>query len=99
MTREIPTTIAAGMLTPREPIDAESGEATLLDIPEPLQPLLYDFLRCGAAFAGRQHFVHFFLEGMHHEFVDRGVAARLRALLHFIEQFAFELHFVRAEHL
>src|SRR5258708_7172136 len=98
MTTEIPTTIAAGTLTPREPICAESGEATLFDIPKPLQPLLDDFLRCGSALAGRQNLIYFFFESMQYELIDRCIAAGVGALLYFIQQFAFELYFVRAEH-
>ena len=36
MTTEIPTTINAGTLIPREPIDADRGEAKLLDISKAL---------------------------------------------------------------
>src|SRR5256885_10878045 len=97
MTTEIPTTINAGRLNPREAIGAESG--ALLDIPQPLQSLLDEFFRGRPALAGRQYLIHFFFERVHHEFVDRRVTAGLGTLLHLVEQFAFNLDFVGTEHL
>src|SRR5215467_4623755 len=97
MTREIPMTIPEGTFTPTEPIGVES-RGGLLDVAQPLKTLLYDFLRRVPALAGRKHLIYFLFQSMHDKFVDCRVAARGGTLFHFIEQFAFQLHLVRAEH-
>ena len=42
----------------------------------------------------RQDFIGFFFQHVDDEFVDRFVSGCVRTLLHFLEQFAFDLDFV-----
>src|ERR1700758_1789373 len=94
----MPTTIPDGGLIPREPIGSKR-EDLLLDVSESLQSLPYDFLGRGALFARRKYLIYFLLERVHNEFVNRGVAARIGTLLYSFQQFALQLHLVRAEHV
>src|SRR5437660_5244746 len=70
----------------------------LLDIAQSLQPLLHNVLGRGATFVGGKNLLDFLLQHMQDKLVHGFVTAGIGALLRLVQQYSFNLHFVRAKH-
>src|SRR5882724_1292446 len=100
MTIENTTTITSG-LENKSTLNADRAGVVmglirgdkLLDVPQSAEAFLHVFLR-GIAFLGGHDFLDFLFQHVDDEFVDRLVARRVGALLHFFQKFAFDFYLV-----
>src|SRR5215467_11812126 len=101
-TNDKTTTIASGLFrrnaTNRKIVVDRASPVTLLDVPQPAQPFLNLFFR-SVPLIRRQNLVRFFLEHMNHKLINRLIPRRIRTLLHLLQQFTFNLDFVRPKHI
>jgi hypothetical protein len=110
ITTERTTTIASGLVTiemidaantatdaaftgPNGKRIAKLLEVLLLDVSEAAKTLLNIFFR-RVALVRRNNFVRLFFKHVDDEFVDGLVSGSVGTLLHFFEQFTFDLNFV-----
>src|SRR5438270_5593825 len=68
--------------------------STLLDIPQSAESLLDQFFRRGTTLVRSEDLLHFFFQHVDYEFVHRLISRGIDALLHLVEQFAFNLDLV-----